>query len=1125
MRRHIGLAQCRWWSSKEGYQLKNVTDLFKNSCNQDIVNSIYKIQVMYSRTSAVACTLEDNDFAENTIKINSTATSSGSFTIGGVCSSKLTLTLTRSGVKKLKLYNAMRKGLCWRVIQWNKVDDAKQSATDYSRNTDGSENTSGKCLLGVFYASGFDNDDYSCDVEAYDGMLAFDKSINSEQLKYMQENKKNISQWCQYFLDRCLGASYSFNFSVDTDLPNRNLEVCISDDREIATYREALGYLTQLVAGFATFTEEGNLRVRGYSYDNASLNTTHKRLMSGKFDGLESEITSFYSSVAGFDYESDIATGSSQINEISLYLQENPFLRGIQGYNAKALDTSILTALSNISNSVVGKRFYGCDIDISNLPYLDLGDSISVSRLVVSEDGSETTVVASNIIVSEINYTGGIGVSLRSNSSTGTSTSTAGSKVGSDTKVKSDSEGDGGFQDFLDDISRTRYETKSVVLPIEYPYFQRRAAGVYAVPMKGNWAYSDSGALLRGYFQLDGLSVVRLPSLADKDDIYAKLDKISNVRYKFSFKDVERAIVLEKAIPYPDVYNSSSVATKEENNDVIFLSGEPDIRLPFESKSRSLSFKLESTYESHSSGSTANTTGWWQGKLNREYQGPSLNPDIEVINRYNQSQRLDDVEEKIRNGEIINASELDVETTSIDIRFRFDNIIKGSYKCNDEIKRGGSVVATNTNAGEIPLGTSATAGFGLHTTDVFRAFQYSTLFSFSYKEMPQGYVVFYNLPEYITFTYTEEIPGDVTTPSDAADRVNDNTRSVEQLTSNVVELQQVASGLVSRCNSMDTTLRKHDEDIDRLWQSIIGMSGQGVDLSGVDEKIKSVSDNIDTLSKDVASVNQRVDTINNEIVAVNQKLGEISDIQTTVNKNTELINTLVSRISSLEKIVAGENPITVESFKLVTTSSTSTAKDVDEINKDSSGIWHLPTSPNVYLRMKSQPEGVTVTFKYHALSSTSETTLGSVRTGTDVICSSAVSPVTSGGGGRVYWAELAYGSFTLKSDEITLMGYTSLKVTLASKADTEDPNKFTVTATGTNGAVGQGVGTGKYRYKFEYGSNSSNTLGLLRDFSDNNVIDVILGSDQVGERTDVYVGCTVDDGVNTYRTTVRVRLT
>ena len=191
--------------------MKNVTDLFKESCNADIVSCMVKIEVSYNTSYEPIVTLSGDDLIENSIRISSQTTSYQSFTIGGVCSSRLNLTLSRKGVSKLKDSGAFRKGMCWKVIQWNKVNDDNQDLTDFSVNIDGSENTSGKCKLGVFYVSKIDNDDYSCDIEAYDGMLAFEKSINATNLKFMRNNLKTTEEWVDYIVNKCRTLRYVFS--------------------------------------------------------------------------------------------------------------------------------------------------------------------------------------------------------------------------------------------------------------------------------------------------------------------------------------------------------------------------------------------------------------------------------------------------------------------------------------------------------------------------------------------------------------------------------------------------------------------------------------------------------------------------------------------------------------------------------------------------------------------------------------------------------------------------------------------------------------------------------------------------------------------------------------------------
>lgn len=442
--------------------MKQVHSLFKESCNSDVIQSQCKIEVCRKTKTDPIVTLDSSDFIEQTLTITGKTSSSSSFTVGGVCATKMTVTLTRSGVSKLKQHGVFKKNICWRVKQYNKVADQEQSETDFSKYVNGNDYEKGMCRLGVFYVSNIGNNDYTCEITAYDGMLAFEKSINGSELLYMQSHLGTIGDWAVRFEDKCKGDAYDFSIWVDTSLANVYLQTKVSEDVKVETFREALGYLTSYVGGFATFDEFGDLQIRSFEYEPVEIDMTHKMLLSGRFDSVVSAITGFYSSVAGFDYSSK-GNVVGDYNSIDMYLSENPFLRGIQPFNEKTMHQSVLTALTNLSSYLVTKKFFGCDCEITAIPYVNLGDCLAIQRLVVNESGEATNVVETNIIVCEYTYNFGSKITIKSNGATTSSTSAG--KVGSQPKLRDE---DPRVTDLIDSFTKVTYEQVIEQIPIVY---------------------------------------------------------------------------------------------------------------------------------------------------------------------------------------------------------------------------------------------------------------------------------------------------------------------------------------------------------------------------------------------------------------------------------------------------------------------------------------------------------------------------------------------------------------------------------------------------------------------------------------------------------------------------------
>ena len=498
--------------------MKSVSNAFKLSCDNDVIDSDFLVYVSKGKDGNVLCTLDNTDFIIQTMRLRGSSTSEQTISIGGVCSTEFTMTLTKNGVDKLQSNNSLKKNYCLHVVQWNKVDDENQSSESPIYNVDGSLNTLGRCDLGYYYISKIKNSDYDCEITAYDGMIRFDKAIGAKVLKHMKKNKKTISEWLDYFCTKLNNSYFSFSYSVSSKIVNSNLEVCISDDSEIDTYRQALGYLSALACGFATFTNSGDLIIQTYNTDTSVESINDKRLYDYDFDSYVSKVTSFSSSVAGFDFSLNYTGDKGSSEEIDIEVSENPFLRGLQDYNSDTLDSRIDTALTNIATSILGVCFYGCNVDVVQRPYLDLGDMIDVQRVVVNDGGSLSSINTTNIIVCSYDYSFCSSMSVTSSGATGTSTSSSSGKLSSSPKEKPSSN-DSRVDELINDTRLTKKVKKraSIDFTIEKGI---REVGLFhgEVGLDYDFAYVDYN-INKDYFRIpiDDLSAYELDTLINDD--------------------------------------------------------------------------------------------------------------------------------------------------------------------------------------------------------------------------------------------------------------------------------------------------------------------------------------------------------------------------------------------------------------------------------------------------------------------------------------------------------------------------------------------------------------------------------------------------------------------------------
>lgn len=483
--------------------MRSVTNLFKQSCDANSIDAQCVIEVaetthgvavkkLYSVVEQVAGEpLKPGHFIVNTLKINQKAVSGSNFALGGAVAGKLTMRLTRSGIAELGDY--LKKGTVLRVIEYHKVDDKNQDATFYWLNTDGSENTSGMCKLGVYYISTIKSADYYADITAYDGMLSLDRELTVSQMRKLQgfadtpskiaaepTLKYSPDAWMQTFFsvesDMQNKNPYDIKYSISSNLTNRSTEVRYSEDRSVSTFREAIGELGVLLGGFARMSEDGDLEFVSFSFTSVSAGVSHKRLLSGEFDSKPCALSEFHTSVAGFDYNGSVSGMSSSYNSVSYYCGESPYLRGICGYAENALPNGVVNAMARIWSAISAKPFFGAVVTLSNLPFVELGDCISVERLVVPTvtSGTETetymatqyTVTASSIVAMDITYSVGGQTRICSYSTAG-----EGSSISSKHGVRSDfkyQNADKLLQEMLDDFGGISYETVEVLVPLTY---------------------------------------------------------------------------------------------------------------------------------------------------------------------------------------------------------------------------------------------------------------------------------------------------------------------------------------------------------------------------------------------------------------------------------------------------------------------------------------------------------------------------------------------------------------------------------------------------------------------------------------------------------------------------------
>jgi len=383
----------------------NVNQKYIDKINSDDTKDFtFKLNVKLHKDASTLLTLTPADVEVSSLQLSRQATSNSYFTLGGICSSKLTMSLTSSGVDKLLEAGLLRKNICFEYNEWLKVDDENQSSSDYSINTDGSENTTGKVKNGYFYISKVENSDYSCNLELYDSMLAFSVDISYNDGIVLTQGYRSILDLLTLFCESCSNDVYKITVASDIEsrVYNKDVLFSVGNDGSVDSYRNALGYLSILAGGFLVINRNGELDL--INYNNLGVAALDENeIYEYSMSEVEYEINEISTSVAGFDYTVKNKTSSDE-KLVKLFFSENPFLRGIQTADASELDASVKSCINNMLLSCQGIKFDGGDFEINHRPELDLGDCIEFQKAYVDyKTKNVLTKSYNNVILCNIN--------------------------------------------------------------------------------------------------------------------------------------------------------------------------------------------------------------------------------------------------------------------------------------------------------------------------------------------------------------------------------------------------------------------------------------------------------------------------------------------------------------------------------------------------------------------------------------------------------------------------------------------------------------------------------------------------------------------------------------------------
>lgn len=859
--------------------MRVVSDGFKESCDKDLICSNFLIDVSVSKSGGALCTLTNDDLVLESCTISGDSTSSSNFSIGGVCSSELKLTLTKSGVNKMKTTGCFSKNYCLHITQYNYVGDDIGNAFNYDLDS----NNWSACSLGYYYISKIENHDYDCDITAYDGMIIFDKKISASELKYMRENSKTIDEWAEYFCSKLSNTFFNIGFEHDGSVLNNNQSVILSDDSEVQTYREALGYLSVIVCGFATFNQLGNLVFRTFKTSEIEDSIGNKRLLSGKFDSNPSYINSFSSSIAGFDYSISQSSTKNDYNKIDIAVSENPFLRGLQDYDKTELNTFIVGILDLMSENLFGVEFYASEIDIVQRPYLELGDSVTVERVVVDENGDTSYVVVNNIIIMSYDYTFCSSMNIRSLGSVSDSTSTSSGKYTSEAKVSDSSEEPTGVTDervdtLIEKTTGTTTRLKHVSIPIvlsssEDGGINKRKIGIH---LEAEASHGSINSITRDYANSNSF-VVLSGSLPNVDSSLVKNLKLRIYKPGNLLEQTNEFLVETNLTNAPNEYICS---TEGSVSSAEYLESSNSINDGISGKINS---NVESYYKDWTSGAQYRRCEFQAKYYNYlTYGDTSINildteisVDSSIMNDddyfvdFDLSSKVDSVFADINNlsGSI---------NRSVTEECYFYGKMTYSYKYEEKDWVEGSILSdTDQNLyGLLSLDSLKETSFSF--PHIYRygfclkGSNYPSWYTRTWIKSSSKAYIEYDIEE--TIEYTKDISG-------VSDKINNTEEKTEELSEDISAIQSELITVKNSLKSVKSSVASLESDIDETNTNIDNINLQ---INSINTGVASISNDLDNTKSLVAENKTNLDNLQNEVDNLPNYSESISELNNTV---------------------------------------------------------------------------------------------------------------------------------------------------------------------------------------------------------------------------------------------------
>lgn len=211
--------------------------------------------------------------------------------------------------------------------------------------------------IGKFYIDKAEHTKGFVKVTAYDGMIKFDKALDSNT-STINDTPYNILNWI------CLqcGVTLGMTQAQVQALPNGDKVFFVSQIGDIETYRDVLYWISQTLGGFATMDRNGALVIRSYHNSVDDTLDYNVRFNTSQYGDEIIKYSGFYwtnEEEGTAEYEHAVPDNDHYVS-----LGLNPFFQS--GLRTLYID-GILDALGNI-------EYNPCDVTIPFGIHYDLGD-------------------------------------------------------------------------------------------------------------------------------------------------------------------------------------------------------------------------------------------------------------------------------------------------------------------------------------------------------------------------------------------------------------------------------------------------------------------------------------------------------------------------------------------------------------------------------------------------------------------------------------------------------------------------------------------------------------------------------------------------------------------------------